>query len=168
MDHQVLGVCSTLGILGGPTDEYGDWPMYGHATPDFFGSLWYSSVSLNTTQRSGNQFNPKYVEIRLLLHCRNCFHINRDGSFANQNLDVDLAFVRPYYQLERDSGSQLTECMQLSWCRPQASSSTFVVHSMPSYFLIDIKSILKVIHVVPHFGQHLYEGETFFINKWKF
>ena len=88
--------------------------MYACTIPDFFRSLWYSSVSLNTTQRSGNQFNLKYVEIGLLLHYRNCFHINRVGSIASENLDVDLAFVCPYYQLERDSGSQLIECMQLS------------------------------------------------------
>jgi hypothetical protein len=75
---------------------------------NFFGSPWYTSVVLNTTQRIGNQFNAKYAEIRLLLHCKNCFHINRDESIAEKNLNVDLTFVHPYYQLERGSGNQLT------------------------------------------------------------
>jgi hypothetical protein len=32
----------------------------------------------------------------------------------------------------------------------------------------EVKIILKVIHVLPHFGQRLYEEETFLINNRKF
>jgi hypothetical protein len=44
---QIIGVCSALGVPGGSTDEYGDWPMYACVTTEFFGSPWYSSVTLD-------------------------------------------------------------------------------------------------------------------------
>ena len=37
--------------------------------------------------------------------------------------------------------------------------------SSPSYFLVDIKNILKVVHIVTYFGQQIYEKDAFFINK---
>jgi hypothetical protein len=100
---QIIGVCSALGVVGGPTEEYGDWLMYAHATTEFsgshattefsgshattkfFGFLWYSSIILNTAERSGNQFNPEHAEIRLSLRSKNCFHINRNGSIVERN-----------------------------------------------------------------------------------
>lgn len=98
----------------------------------------------------------KFAQVKLLLYFRGCQSINADGSI-DKKPTFDFAFVRPYYEMERDSISKLTQCIQLSWSKPTIEgmfnivSTSSRIQDMPLYFLIDIKHILKVIHVVSHF-----------------
>lgn len=167
---QVMGVCTAIAIPGGPSDEHGEWPMYARATHKFFDSPWYSSVELDTTEVV--QFsNVKYGEIRLLLHCTGYSYIEADGSRVGDHT-LDLAFIRPYYELESDGTTDITQCRMLSWNRPTNdmrsthASSSSQLHNISNYLLVDVQKILKVIHVVPYFGD--VDVNKVYINKWKF
>ena len=157
----------SLAIPPGPGDHYGDWTMYARATHDFHGGPWFSNVTLQMEDLEHSPYTC-YAEVHLFLHCANCRQKTEDG-YTKMNLD--LAFVRPYYILDSDVLSTISQCKQISWSFPQnlgREETTRRQIRLSKYFLIGIQKILKVVQVIPHFGDRLCNVDRHFVNKWKF
>lgn len=145
---QVFGVSKTLAIPGGLEGRCNEAPSYVRATHTFHGRPWYSSVALRM-EKLGEPELTWYGEVRLFMH------------FSG----LDLALVRCYCELDENELGTILKCAQVAWFVPRDYTRAQVKRvKRPEYIVVEVAQILRLVHVVPHFGQK----DHFFINKWKF
>jgi len=110
----------------------------------FHGKEWFGSVSIKM-EVEGKDEKTLYRQLRLLFKCY--MKLGQEDS----NITKELCLVHMYKELELHPNLR---CLELKR----------VEDSPTSYKEIEIASILKAIHVIPHFQKDTH----FFVNTFKF
>lgn len=118
--------------------------MFTRATSSFHGKEWCGSVSLKM-EGEGEEERTSYGQLSLLFKC--CMKLGQQHT----NITKELCLVRMYEEREVH---RILRCPELKW----------VEDGPASYKVMEIASILKAVHVIPHFE----EDGHFFVNTFKF
>ena len=119
--------------------------MYARASSSFFNKPWFSEVAVETEAKRQAP-GDSYVQLRLLISFD---AITRTGREARR----ELAFVRGYRELA--GKDVVTGFRRLRWEQPESEQ----------YRLLNISSILRLVHVLPNFSSN---GNEFFLNRFLF
>lgn len=118
--------------------------MFTRATSSFHGKKWFGSVSIKM-EGEGEEEKTSYGQLRLL------FKSNMKLGQQNRYITKELCLVRMYEEQEVHA---TLGCLELKW----------VDEGLESYKVIEIESILKAVHIIPHFQK----AGHFFLNNFKF
>jgi len=110
--------------------------MFTRATSCFHGKEWFGSVFIKMESK-GEEEKTSYGQLRLL------FKSNMTIRQQNQNITKELCLVRMYEEQEVDTRLR---CPKLKW-----------VDEGPKSYKVIIASILKAIHIIPHFEEYGYK-----------
>jgi hypothetical protein len=106
-----------------------------------------------------------YGQVQLL------FQASSQSNTGGEKSQRQMVFLKLYIEIPNDDWSALTKCKCLRW----STQSTLrdvqnnvqrnsQVQLRARYVVTNIQTILKVVHIIPHFVT----PGRFFINCWKF
>ena len=122
---EVLCIFPVLAMPAGPSERFGEWPLYGCASHEFHGAPYYSNVALQM-EDAGMEEITIYAQLQLI------FQASFVDLENNLSTSKNLAFVHMYKVLHGTRLNEMVTCKELVWdpC----------IHS--SYVVVDVATIL--------------------------
>lgn len=149
-----------LAVPAGSGNRFGNWPMIARATRLFHDRPYFSHVAIQM-EAAGEDPVTSYGQLRLLFTCTVLTQVEN-------KVTKELAFVHLYESLGVD---RVTQCEVLhpmleSMDVGSSSDNVYRRRRRDPYMVVDTMNILRVIHLVPHFGQR--RPNEYLINRFKF